>query len=54
MKMEYTIIENRRLQWLIDTVNTNLKNGWKCQGGIFYVLGQREFYAQAMIKEDNE
>tara|TARA_B100001093_G_C25917996_1_gene631531 strand:- start:156 stop:350 length:195 start_codon:yes stop_codon:yes gene_type:complete len=33
-KMDYKVIKARSLEGLVKGVNSELKKGWKCQGGV--------------------
>lgn len=50
--MEYDIVCRESIDMLIEYVNSYLKDGWKCQGGIGVLtqgLSYKVFY-QAMIR----
>lgn len=50
--MEYDIVCSESIDMLIEYVNSYLKDGWKCQGGIGVLtqgLSYKVFY-QAMIR----
>lgn len=54
--MEYTIIKNTDLQYLIKSVNAYIKDGWQPQGGICcnicsgLSIGPSFIYFQALIR----
>ena len=52
VRMEYDIVCGESIDMLIEYVNSYLKGGWKCQGGIGVLtqgLSYKVFY-QAMIR----
>ena len=63
MNMEYSIIEDHSLRYLIDDVNKAIREGWRPQGGICAYYDRDiskiseqppwERFAQAMLKESN-
>jgi len=50
--MDYKVITARTLKGLVKGVNSELKKGWKCQGGveIYSNDGMLLDYHQAMVK----
>ena len=55
--MEYIVISNSSLDKLVIEVNFNLKEGFKCQGGVNHwfergVVSEGQiYYMQAMVKD---
>lgn len=49
--MEYKILHAEFAHKLEEKVNNYLRDGWKCQGGLFC---DKRYVYQAMIKEDKE
>jgi hypothetical protein len=48
--MEYKVVSQKYLAWLVNEVNDFLEKGWKPQGGVSYDP-RNDQYLQAMIKE---
>lgn len=52
--MQYQVLDYSSLSYLVDRINSELKYGWKCQGGVSVHIQPDGFalYLQAMIKEE--
>ena len=47
---EYTVVENHRLEALVDEVNGLINKGWKPQGGICVSFKNIQIYYQVMVR----
>jgi len=47
----YVVVSEGSIIRLMQAVNSNIKSGWICQGGIIFT-GTSDGYCQAMIKKE--